>query len=87
MTNRPAEYDNLISLGYFHNITAELGYKQQHLKVARDDRIDSGQGAPLPPVSEHEGSAYLASLNKAQILLPTGSRKYARYILPAGPSR
>ena len=43
MTNRPTEYENLISLGYFHNITPEPGYKQQYLKVAQDYLIDSSQ--------------------------------------------
>lgn len=41
--NRPAEYDNLISLGCFHNITPEPGYKKQYLKVAADYLADSNQ--------------------------------------------
>lgn len=43
MTSRPTEYDNLISLGYFHEISPEPGYKQQYLKVAQDYLIDSNQ--------------------------------------------
>jgi len=42
---RPAEYENLIKAGYFHEVAPTSGFKEQYLKVAEGYLQDAEQSA------------------------------------------
>lgn len=40
---RPPEYENLIKMGYFHEVAPTSGFKEQYLKVAEGYLQDAAQ--------------------------------------------